>query len=325
MPTTHRGMQVLYAKRRLDGEEVVVKIRQKSRSFVGKSDEQAWRQCTNVLLNLSKHWGIVHVHEVLEDSDRYYVVMERIRGQDLFETMCSEGLLPHSEVKAILRQLLAALAHLHGAGCVHQDVKLDNIMLSRSSSGGRCSSSSSSCTSSLPAISLIDFDTLATDCSVGFVGKSRNVLGTNQYIAPEAYEGRYSPASDVFAAGVVGYWLLVGRPPFDPGIFDDGAGENKAGSPEMMEIQRRLKSATVAWDNEDFGTGMESIASLLQSMLSDDPGMRPSALEALAHTWLQSESEKKHPTMEAPKLVVHDLWPLVLPTVRPLLGTAAIS
>lgn len=325
MPTVHRGMQVLYAKRRLDGEEVVVKIRHKAGSFAGRGDEQTWHGCTDALLNLSMHRGIVHVHEVLEDGDNYYVVMERVKGQDLFETMCAEGLLPHSEVKAILQQLLAALAHLHSAGCVHRDVKLDNIVVSRSSS--RSSSSSNSRTSSIPAVRLIDFDTLATGCSVGAVGKSENVLGTNQYIAPEAYAGSYSPASDIFAAGVVGYWLLVGRPPFDPGIFDDEAGENRARSPEMVEVQRRLKSATVAWDDEDLGTGIESIGSLLQCMLSDDPRMRPTAWEALAHPWLQSASKKKHPhpTKEAPKLVAHDLWSLVLPTTSRLLGMAAIG
>jgi len=173
-------------------------------------------------------------------------------------------------------------------------------------------------------VSLIDFDTLATGCSVESVGKSQNVMGTNQYIAPEAYEGSYSPASDIFAAGVVGYWLLVGRPPFDPDIFDDKAGENRAGSPEMLEIQRRLQSATVAWDDEAFGTGIKSVASLLQRMLSADPGMRPTASEALAHPWLQSESEKKLPNMEAPKLVDHDLWWFLSPAASRLLSRAAI-
>lgn len=320
MPPTHRGIQVLHAKRRLDGEEVVVKIRQKARSFAGKGDEKTWRQCTNALLNLSMHRGIVHVHEILEDSDRYYIVMERVGGQDLFETMCTEGLLPRTEVKVILQQLLAALAHLHGAGCVHRDIKLDNIMVSRSSG---CSINNSHA-SSVPAVSLIDFDTLAIGCPVGAGVKSQDVMGTNQYVAPEAYEGSYSPASDIFAAGVVGYWLLVGRPPFDPDIFDDKAGENRAGSPEMLEIQRRLQSATVAWDDEAFGTGIKSIAPLLQRMLSDDPGMRPTASEALAHPWLQSESEKKLPIFEAPKLVDHDLWWFLSPAASRLLNRASI-
>lgn len=40
--------------------------------------------------------------------------------------------------------------------------------------------------------------------------KGRHVLGTDQYIAPEAYEGKYSPASDIFAVGVIAYKMLTG-------------------------------------------------------------------------------------------------------------------
>jgi len=151
-------------------------------------------------------------------------------------------------------------------------------------------------------------------------------MGTNQYIAPETYEGIYSPASDIFAAGVVGYWLLAGRPPFDPGIFDEAAGEHGARSPEMVEIQRKLKCAKVAWDDEDFGTGIESVASLLQSMLSNDPGMRPTATEALAHPFLGSESKKKSPAMDKLNLVVHDFFLSLLPSpANRVFSTASIG
>merc|ERR1712080_649673 len=92
--------------------------------------------------------------------------------------------------------------------------------------------------SSPTSVKVIDFDTFdESPCS----RISRVVVGTNQYIAQEAYAGKYSPRSDVFAAGVIAYVLLSDRWPFNHEIFDDKPGENWTGSPKMLEIREKLK------------------------------------------------------------------------------------
>merc|ERR1719316_600405 len=72
------------------------------------------------------------------------------------------------------------------------------------------------------AVKVIDFDTLDqwTPTSPG----GREVVGTDQYIAQEAYAGKYSPLSDVFAVGVIAYRLLSGRFPFHSQLFNDEPG-----------------------------------------------------------------------------------------------------
>merc|ERR1719422_261786 len=116
-------------------------------------------------------------------------------------------------------------------------------MLDRTPLGGK-SPKSASWRSQTP-VKVIDFDTVE-DWSPKSPTATR-VLGTDQYIAPEAYEGHYSPASDVFAVGVIAYRLLTGSFPFDENIFDDKPGENWVGSPKMREIREKLNNVRLDW------------------------------------------------------------------------------
>ena len=90
---------------------------------------------------------------------------------------------------------------------------------------------------------LIDFDFL--DEWEPSSPKSKSILGTDGYIAPEVYLGNPCPKSDVFSAGVVMYLLIARRFPFDDKIFDDGPNENYVGSPAMKKIHRKLQQYKV--------------------------------------------------------------------------------
>merc|ERR1719382_1485258 len=138
-------------------------------------------------------------------------------------------MLPLSETKAILRQLLRGVTALHNEGCIHKDLKLENVMVARSRSDSLVE----------PVVKLIDFDTAQTWEPSS--PKAKIVLGTDQYISSEAYAGRYSPASDMFAVGVIAYKLVTGLFPFNGRMFDDEAGENWVGSPKMKQIQDRVQ------------------------------------------------------------------------------------
>ncbi|HFB39418.1 MAG TPA: serine/threonine protein kinase [Oceanithermus sp.] len=101
---------------------------------------------------------------------------------------------PDAPFLPVFRQLLSALAHLHERGLVHRDVKPENLVISKSG-----------------AARLIDFD-LSGPASERI---ARLRLGTLAYFSPEETYGRPpTPASDVYAAGVVLYWGLFGELPF---------------------------------------------------------------------------------------------------------------
>jgi len=274
MPSVHPGMEIRNAKNLSDGSAVVIKVRRKANSFSNGQEEKEWRQSAEFMLNLPGSGQIAQVYGVWEDRDAYYVVMEKVGGSDLFELLDVEGLLPINETKAILRQLLKGVGALHEEGCIHKDLKLENVMVHRNAAN-----------SEAPVVKLIDFDTAQNwepDSP-----KSKTVLGTDQYISSEAYAGKYSPASDIFAVGVIAYKLLTGRFPFDSRMFDDEAGENWVGSPKMKQIQDRLQRFNINWNCYPFKTHPEAY-DLLRQMLAPSDQDRPLAEQALTHSFLDA-------------------------------------
>lgn len=294
MPSCHPGMKVLFGTQKGTGVPVVIKVREKKKSFAFAGEEKEWRCGMEFMLNLPPSGNIAKFYEVLEDATNYYVIMEECKGKDLFECIHGvHGKLNPEEVKDVLTQILNALADLHAQGIIHKDLKLENVILEgnpspapsfqwKSDEGSDKDSGSGS-----PLVAkLVDFDTVEEHIP-HTPKKSRDVLGTDQYIAQEAYAGKYSFASDIFAVGVIGYRLLVGRFPFDPRLFDDEPGQNWVGSPKMKEIREKLCKYKINWSYEVFGVE-PGAASLLQAMLATSESDRPTAKAAADHAWLKS-------------------------------------
>jgi len=293
MPSSHSGMSILFAKRIEDGLEVVVKVRAKANSFCDRTEEREWRYNTEFMLNLPETEGIAKLYEVLEDKKGYYVIMEKVAGQDLFETMTGKGLLPIAEVKEVMRQLLQALAELHARNCIHKDLKLENIMFDRTPpANAKVDWASFMGGDQSPVkVKLIDFDTVET-VQPQTPKKAKDVLGTDQYIAQEAYDGNYSAASDIFAVGVIGYRLLTSKFPYKADIFDDEAGDNWVGSPKMKEIRQKLCNYKIDWNHRIFSIEPQA-CNLIKGMLATNETARPTAKDALSHPWLNETQRRR--------------------------------
>merc|ERR1711937_427254 len=113
-------------------------------------------------------------------------------------------------------------------------------------------------------------------------------------IAPEAYGGDYSPASDIYAVGVIMYKLLTRKFPSRSDIFDDQPGENYVGSPAMKRIKERLRKEQINFTLPPLDRCPDA-RELVESMLKFDPEVRPSAADALKHRWFQLEPEVLSP------------------------------
>merc|ERR1719473_1371050 len=279
-----------------DGKHYVVKVQLKQK--IRGRNEALFRRMTERMMNLPDSPNVIKVFACYEDERYFYTLLESLQGGDLFDffrVLTSDTLEPdvvEKEVRKIIGSLLDSLQHLHNQGLIHKDVKLENIVFKEKAAGTPKSArtpkrrfSGGSGMAAEPVsptgMRLIDFDFLEEWEPTS--PKSKAVLGTDGYIAPEAYLGSACPKSDVFSTGVVLYLLIAGRFPFDDAIFDDGPNENYVGSPKMSEIHGKLEKYKVR-----FGRSFDPFPEardLCRQMLECDVNRRPDAVEALKHPW----------------------------------------
>ncbi|MGK5112605.1 protein kinase domain-containing protein [Geodermatophilus sp. CPCC 205506] len=127
-----------------------------------------------------------------------YLVMELVEGEPLSAVLRREGRLDAESTLSLLEQAASALAEAHRVGLVHRDVKPGNILVRDDGS-----------------VKITDFGIAWSAGSVPLT-RTGQVIGTPQYLSPEQAEGRHAtPASDVYALGLVGYECLTGHPAFD--------------------------------------------------------------------------------------------------------------
>ena len=166
--------------------------------------------------------SVPKVHEVLQTADTIYVVMDQVKGCELFE-MLSEGPLSEISARRLIAQLLSALANLHKSHVVHRDVKPENIMVSDVDDPSRC------------RLVLIDFGYAA-------IGTKENepldgLAGSPEYAAPEVLSWLdgdglpYYKSCDMWSVGVTAYVLLTGELPFT--------------FPEESSLEEHVRTTTV--------------------------------------------------------------------------------
>ncbi len=143
-------------------------------------------------------------HGVTEDGIMYYV-MELLEGRTLTQIVQEGGPQPEELVKHHLMQAARALAEAHARGIVHRDIKPDNLFIT--TLGGEAD-----------FLKVLDFGVarvheIDVDIALTHAGV---VVGTPIYMAPEIANGTpASPASDIYALGAVGFFLLAGKRPFE--------------------------------------------------------------------------------------------------------------
>jgi serine/threonine-protein kinase len=191
------GMGVVYLARelRLD-RRVAIKLLPPDRA-VQPSERERFLREARTAARLS-HPGIVPIFAVHEVSDFVFFVMAYVEGETLGQRVWNAGPLRPAAAAGVLEEVARALAYAHARGVVHRDVKPDNILLDRTT--GRA---------------------LVSDFGIAHVGSGvasgpRRVVGTAEFMSPEqAVGGPVDARSDLYSLGVVGFFALSGRLPFD--------------------------------------------------------------------------------------------------------------
>lgn len=207
------------------------------------------------LLNSLAHPNIVRFVEVFFEKCFVCIVLDRYHGGDLFMAMQlywdSRGRIPCEQVSHVTKQILNAVAFLHEEKVVHRDIKGDNYLMDRTDIlDPQCH------------VTLTDF---GTACRQQDVGERFTVtLGTRTYWAPEVFARDYSAKVDVWAVGIVFTALLTGQFPF--------ASERAIADPTVKPAM---------------AVGLPpQCLDLIGKLLDKREESRPTAAEALQHSWI---------------------------------------
>uniref|UniRef100_A0A914USD9 Protein kinase domain-containing protein n=1 Tax=Plectus sambesii TaxID=2011161 RepID=A0A914USD9_9BILA len=149
----------------------------------------------NILVQI-KHPFIVGLHYAFQTEGKLYLILDFLRGGDLFTRLSKEVMFTEEDVKYYLAELALALDHLHRLGIVYRDLKPENILLDAEGH-----------------ISLTDFG-LSKE-SLDNDEKTYSFCGTVEYMAPEVVNRRgHSTAADWWSLGVLMFEMLTGNLPF---------------------------------------------------------------------------------------------------------------
>jgi hypothetical protein len=145
------------------------------------------------------HPAVVTVHDVVEEGERLFLVMEYVAAWSLEQIVQQQGALPPTEVAALGARIAGALAGAHRLGVIHRDVKPSNVLLPAGGASAK----------------LVDFGIAALADSPHLTANGM-VMGSPSYMAPEQAEGSTATAAtDVFALGVTLFYAAEGATPFD--------------------------------------------------------------------------------------------------------------
>ena len=199
------GMGHVYKARRLRlGDEVAIKVMQATPNTPPEARERFLREsraCAQL-----RHPNIVGILDFGFDStNQPYMVMELLSGPSLKEEIDLEAPMSPARVATILGPVASALQLAHDRGITHRDLKPANIVAHRYDSGER-------------VYKVIDFG-LAAMKATGDQTRLTDpafFLGTLAYAAPEQMRGgEITPATDIYALGVIAYEMLTGSRPHD--------------------------------------------------------------------------------------------------------------
>lgn len=254
----HRATQAEYAIKQID------------RSKMLWGDRDALEDEINNLIAVRDGPNIVQLYEVYEEQSHCYLVMELMRGGELFDVILDRKIFSEREARTATRCLLRGLDYMHERRVAHRDLKPENLLLRDAHSVG--------------TIKLADF---------GFAKRvmvdngCRTLCGTPGYLAPEILERwpAYDTKCDLWGVGVILFLLLSGYLPFE--------------DEEEDKVFEKTRNGQYFFHPSYWKTVSKAAKNFVTKFLTINPKKRYSAAEALKDEWMMSSGAEEEEEEDA--------------------------
>ncbi|MDW8244585.1 MAG: protein kinase [Thermogemmata sp.] len=237
------------------------------------------------------HPHLVRTHDIGQEGELHYIVMEYVHGPNLLDVVKKFGPLSVERVVTYLYHVADALDYAHHKGLVHRDIKPGNILVDRWGNAR-----------------LLDLG-LARFChdeedNLTVMYDDKMVLGTADYVAPEQIANSHAAdiRADIYSLGATAYYLLAGHPVFPTGSVSQKLIWHSTKDPTPLQQVRPEVP--------------EALAAIVMRMLAKDPRQRyqtPAEVQAALLPLLPLE----------PPLPAAEEMPRYCPLVMRLLGETA--
>lgn len=240
-------------------EKVAIKIAK--RAELDPRKESAMKREFEILRAL-RHPNIVKAIGLYEEAQNYYVVLEYMKGGELFDRIVKKTQYSEKEARDVVRCILSAVEYFHNHDIVHRDLKPENLLMLSEADDS--------------VLKVADFGLAKTIEGNGVTMMSR--AGTPEYWAPEILEANLcGKPVDIWAVGIICFVLLGGYTPF----------HSKSRSTLFDNIRR----AEVNFHPKRWSGVSEEAKSFISALLVYDPVSRLTATQALQHPWMASDDE----------------------------------
>ncbi|KAF2804978.1 Pkinase-domain-containing protein [Mytilinidion resinicola] len=251
--------KVKLAKNVASGEQVAVKIvpRQSQDEHRTQQDRERADHSKEVrtareaaIVMLLNHPYICGMRDVVRTNYHWYMLFEYVNGGQMLDYIISHGRLKEKQARKFARQIASALDYCHRNSIVHRDLKIENILISKTGD-----------------IKIIDFG-----LSNLFSPRShlKTFCGSLYFAAPELLQAKQytGPEVDIWSFGIVLYVLVCGKVPFD--------------DQSMPQLHAKIKKGHV-----DYPPWLSAeCRNLIHKMLQTDPLQRVTLSEIMNHPWI---------------------------------------
>lgn len=241
--------KVYYGKNLTTNESVAIKVINKEQLKKAGTMDQIKREIS--IMKLVRHPNIVQLKEVMATKGKIFVVMEYVKGGELFAKV-AKGKLSEDLARKYFQQLIGAIDFCHSRGVSHRDLKPENLLLDEDEN-----------------LKVSDFGLSALPAHLRQDGLLHTQCGTPSYVAPEVlrHKGYDGAKADIWSCGVVLFVLLAGSLPFHH--------EN------VMRMYRKVLKAQYeipAWFSDE-------AKQLVSRLLVTDPNQRLSIADIVKEPW----------------------------------------